>query len=906
MTFAQPAWLLLFPALLLAWALIWRRSPRSRWLRLVFIVLATLAAAGPRLLGSAARPVVVLLVDRSASVRGEALARARELAVELSDALGRDGGELHVIGFGQGAQLLAAAGESLEQLEHPAAQDASDLAAALRLAAARMPKHARGEILLVSDGLYTGDDPRSSAAELHRRGIRLTHVDVGVRAVDDVAITRLVAPQRVPVGQRFSVAVELDSPRTQAARLRVHDAAGVLLADEAVELPAGTRRYSIALAADVAGVQTLIASVQPTQDSRPENNRARAVVEIAGRPRVIVYNASAAQSALVRALASAELDVQVRDARTPLTLASLHGVVAVALENMPLGELGDEADRALETYVRELGGGLLITGGRSSYSAGGYYRSRIEALLPVSMDRREELRRPRLDLGIAMDRSGSMAAEADNGVIKMDLANRAAGEAIKLLAPGDGVTVLAVDSSAHVVVQLQRLSDPVQLHSVLEKVLRIEPGGGGILVGVALAVTMDQLLKSDAASRHIVLLADAADAEEPGNYRELIERWTSAGGTLSVVGLGEPHDADAGLLQMIAALGGGHVYFTADALQLPRVFAQDVMHVARTTFLDRPAHVAAAPGLLSLQVESKAIPDVGGYNLTYLADHAEAMLVSDDDQHAPLAAGKQAGAGKVFAATFEADGVFTGPFADWSEYKAFLRGALEWIKRPESSSDFAASIQLEGDRAVVSLELAPGQQLTAAPEVLLEAPRAASAQRARLEWTSPSTLAATVPIPTSAVYQGVVRIPGHAPIPLAPVVMPYSPELAIRAAGQAGSEVLAQVARATGGGPLTRIEDVLQRSAGPVHGERDLTPWLAAVLLAILLLDVAHRRALLDRTLAKSRARLMPLRRKPRAVEPTPQLAAANTVELPAPVPAIEEQDPFIAAKKRARRRQRL
>jgi hypothetical protein len=871
-------------------------------------VLAVLATAGPRLRGSTAAPAIALLVDRSASTRGEALDRARELAPELAEALDREHGSLHLIGFGRGAQLLAAPEESLEAIPTAAVQEDSQLAAALRLAAAQLPNSARGEIVLVSDGLYTGDDPRSMVPELRRRGIRVHYVPVGARGIDDVAITRIAAPQRVPLGQRFSVVLEVDSPRARPARLRLHDAAGRLLADQSLELAAGRRRYAVALVAESAGAQTFVADIASEGDSRPGNNQARAVLDVVARPRLVVYNAARAQSALVRSLASAELDVELRDASTPLTLASLHGVLAVALENIPLSALGDQADEALDTYVRELGGGLLITGGRSSYAAGGYYRSRVEALLPVAMDRREELRRPRIDLGVALDRSGSMAMAADNGVLKMDLANRATVEAIKLLAPGDGLTVLAVDTTAHVMVPLQRLSDAEQLRGIVEKVLRVEPGGGGISVGTALAVTMHELLASDAASRHILLFADAADAEEPGNYRELVDRWTRAGGSLSVVGLGTPDDRDAALLREIADLGGGTAYFTADALQLPRVFAQDVMHVARKTFLEQRTPVAPGRGMRSLSVDGSAIPDVGGYNLTYLGDGAEAMLVSEDDQHAPLAAGRHAGAGKVFAVTFEADGVFTGPLADWSQYKTFLRSALEWIKRPEAPEGLAADIQLVGDRALVKLEVASGRPLTAAPEVVLRAPGAVSAERARLEWTSPTTLEASLPVDGSGVFQGAVQIAGGTPIELAPVVLPYSPELAVQVAadGSDGVSVLEQLARATGGGPLQRVEGIFRRTDEHAEGERDLAPWLAGALLALLLVDIAHRRGLLDTWLARVKRFVPRVQRRRSAVVSDPTLDRQEPPELPTPSAANDQVDDALSiAKKRAQQRRR-
>ena len=86
-------------------------------------------------------------------------------------------------------------------------------------------------------------------------------------------------------------------------------------------------------------------------------------------------------------------------------------------------------------------------------------------------------------------------------------------------------------------------------NELTRKVLSIESTGGGIYVHTGLSVAMELLLRGDAPTRHVLLFADAADAEEPGDYQTLVRRWTEAGGSLSVIGLGMPTDPDGALLQ---------------------------------------------------------------------------------------------------------------------------------------------------------------------------------------------------------------------------------------------------------------------------------------------------------------------------------------------------------------------
>ena len=77
----------------------------------------------------------------------------------------------------------------------------------------------------------------------------------------------------------------------------------------------------------------------------------------------------------------------------------------------------------LAAWVKGTGSGFMMTGGKNAYGPGGYFRSQLEPIMPVSMELRQEHRKLALAIVVAMDRSGSMAAPAGGGKTKMDLAN---------------------------------------------------------------------------------------------------------------------------------------------------------------------------------------------------------------------------------------------------------------------------------------------------------------------------------------------------------------------------------------------------------------------------------------------------------------------------------------------------
>src|SRR5690606_34930201 len=175
----------------------------------------------------------------------------------------------------------------------------------------------------------------------------------------------------------------------------------------------------------------------------------------------------------------------------------------------------------------------------ASFGPGGYHRTPVEDVLPVTMEIRQEQRRFSLALAIALDRSGSMQAAVGSGETKMDLANRGTVAAIELLGPLDSLAVIAVDSSAHVVRPMAPVEDRA---AIIDRVRRIESMGGGIFVFTAIEAMAKELAAAPQKTKHMVLFADAADAEEPGRYADLVPKLHASGITLSVIALGDVTD----------------------------------------------------------------------------------------------------------------------------------------------------------------------------------------------------------------------------------------------------------------------------------------------------------------------------------------------------------------------------
>ena len=319
-------------------------------------------------------------------------------------------------------------------------------------------------------------------------------------------------------------------------------------------------------------------------DPVPENNRARLLVGVRGSRPVFCVSPSGT-SGLPALLAKGGLKVQPRAAsQCNWTLEELAGCSAVVLENTPANLLGHVGMTNLAAWVSQSGGGVMLTGGKDSYGPGGYYKSPLAPIMPVSMELRREHRKLSLAIVVALDRSGSMACTVPDGRAKIDLADLATAEVVNMLGPTDQFGCLAVNTIPHEIVPL---SDVVDRGAMRSNILRIDAAGGGIYIYEALTAAARMILPARSGSKHIILFSDAADAEEPGDYKPLVAKCVKAGITISVVGLGTEKDCDAELLKDIARRGGGQCMFTNVAQELPRLFAQDTFLVARSAVSGR-------------------------------------------------------------------------------------------------------------------------------------------------------------------------------------------------------------------------------------------------------------------------------------------------------------------------------
>ncbi len=825
----------------------------GQWLRIAVLLLLVIAGAGPRLTHGRGGSDVVVVLDRSASL-DDARTQQPELLRLIGDQR-RAGDRLGVVSVAASAYLsqIPRSTGLPETAVLTVPDDGSDLAAGLRTARSLIEAGRSARIVLISDGEDTGVGLRAAAAGCAQARIPVDVLPVVRPGGVDAAVLDIELPGELRLGESFVGAARLMSDVAERRTWRVLRG-DVEIAHGTADLrPLQPLTITFADRPSLARLTDYAVELEVRDDRRPANNRAVSALRISGGERVLVVGGDGSPGNLSRALTAAGMRVQTR-AEGPLELADLIGVTALVLEQVPADRLGHAGLEAVAQWVEHLGGGLVLTGGRRGFGAGGYHRSAVERVSPVTMEIRDEQRKLAVAMVITMDRSGSMGAPAGPGKTKMDLADEGACAALELLGPNDQIAVHAVDSTAHPIIALTRVGN--QRSSMVRAVRGIRSEGGGIYTYTALLAAGAELAGATAGTKHLVLFADANDAEEPGDYIRLLKEYQTAGISVSVVAMGTPADSDAKFLEDVAKRGGGRITFATDPADIPRLFAQETVLVSRTAWIDQaltPEPQAAleliVPGL------TRTWPMIAGYNLTYSRPRAQVLAWCAGDPAAPAAAAWRIGAGRSVALPFDCDDAKSPAMTSWPGYASFITGAVRWAAGGSGGdAPGAVSVTRSGRTAVVRLELDPKQAPTAvvAPHLALVDAGGADVRQVAFErvddlaWEARVTLtdsavlpAALVEVPTADGGRQALAISGPA------LRLPMNPEVEPRYGRVAGLEVLQGIARDSGGKVRADVVGIYDNPPSVGTGT-DLALWLVLAAVVLLLSEIATRRWQLD------------------------------------------------------------
>ncbi|MHC5544569.1 vWA domain-containing protein, partial [Singulisphaera rosea] len=282
----------------------------------------------------------------------------------------------------------------------------------------------------------------------------------------------------------------------------------VKVADQKVKLKAGENRVTLKQAIEQGGLTPITARLRGYRDTLLDNNSDFGLVFTAGKPRVLLVESDLEQvKHLTWALEEQNMQVDVRPPRgAPDNLAELQNYDLLILSNVPATSLTRLQMEVARTYVKDLGGGLIMLGGDQSFGLGGYYKTTLEEILPVRSDFEKEKEKPSLAMMLVVDKSGSMGGE------KIEMAKEAARAAVELLGPADQVGVLAFEGENFWVSELHPCTDK---GFVLDRIASLEAGGGTVMAP-AMEEAYEVLKGAVAKLKHMIILTDGISA--PGDF----------------------------------------------------------------------------------------------------------------------------------------------------------------------------------------------------------------------------------------------------------------------------------------------------------------------------------------------------------------------------------------------------
>lgn len=683
------------------------RGALSAAVRILLFLLIVLALAGLRILTTSRDLALIFLVDVSASVAQEDRQEVLDLINrEIANAGPRD--YISVLAFAREPSVelaparKAALGDwRITEISSNPSRDYTDIAAALRLAAALVPEGASGRFVLISDGNENLESSAEEAELLRSSGIEVYTRAIGTttergQSRGEVAVRDLEVPEKLAEGEAFDLRVTIDSTRDTDAELRVYRNDSVVTERHVHITASGENVFVLPQRVEQKGFYTYRAEVEAIgSDAFVQNNSRESFAIVEGQPKTLyLYGDPRPSPAIVRVLLEGNFAADIRAAAAaPRSLAGFQNYDLVIFDNVPASSLTTAQMKMVQSYVRDLAGGFVMIGGDESFGPGGYYKTPIEETLPVSLDVRQKKHLPSLALALVIDKSGSMAGT------KMQLTQEAASATVDFLSERDSVGVIAFDSQPYPVVNLTKVEDKQAIIRQIESIQAL--GGTNMYPGLQMA--HEWLQASDAQIKHIIVLSDGRS--ENGDFRGIARSIRDSGMTLTTVAVGD--DADIPMMRMLADIGGGRFYAADRPENLPRIFTREASLASRSTIIEEPfAPRLVRPSQATNGIDWSNTPQLGGYVGTAERDSLKSpaitSLISDKDD--PVYAVWQYGLGRAAAFTSDAKPRWAAGWMNWPGFGQFWTQTFRDTLRRESAGGLTPRIEINAGRGHVSVE----------------------------------------------------------------------------------------------------------------------------------------------------------------------------------------------------------
>ena len=658
-------------------------------------VVLTLAGLRIPVHGSADRMTLVVALDQSRSIAPDQEAWMMRQVTELRRSLDpRD--QLAVVGFSRDSQIFAPPENPriTNVRELPLDTGATDLSSALATASGLFAEKNEKRILLLTDGNETHGSALDLASSLSDKGIRVYTSAPPSSALQRVAITSFESPSVVRAGSSFALRLDIESEATQPAQAVIR-----LFADDnpagaqQITLQPGINRFRLPYHVAKTGAYLMKATVSVTAPLIALNPSAEAPVSVIAPPRVLMISGNPAES-LVQLLKMRGYTVDMAAPRgLPRRPEDYLAYQTVIIANVPAEALGTAAQEALNRYVGDLGGGLIVVG--DSLKDSGFHDGPLEKALPIKfVPQPPPPSREPIAVYLLVDRSNSMSYNSRFAAVRdgerIRYAKQAAIALLNQLDDTDYAGVIAFDSEPYVLGHLRQLGP--ERRDLVGRVERLEPGGGTDFK-LSVETARDEILSSGIAVRQIFLLTDGDTNRQYHDHDKLLADLAKQGVPVSTIRIG-PDLENLRLLQDFAQITGGTFYRVEDITKLPQLLVH-LTHEAQNFKLRQSTRVETGSSSAVLSgLDLGKIPPIDFFAVTEPKDGSEVPLTAHKGaQTAPLLVSWQYELGRSAIFSGDPDSIGSVGWLRWDHYAEFWSQLVSWVAREGDSGPFTLRAQ---------------------------------------------------------------------------------------------------------------------------------------------------------------------------------------------------------------------
>lgn len=269
--------------------------------------------------------------------------------------------------------------------------DRTDIAGGIMATLGVMPEDSSKMVILLSDGNQNLGNVLKAAKMAASNEVKIFVASPPVRKESEILIKKVNVPKETSEGEKFNIRVVVENRNDTAIKgnLKLHQEDN-LLEEWDTEFKKGINVFDFPYKSEEKGFAKFNANlnIEDTSfDKDEENNSKVAFVNISGKTKLLYINGAENQKMyLPEALEDKTIAVDIKKPdQIPNTLQEYLKYDSLIFSNVSKDFLNDGQMNLIERYVKDFGGGFVMTCGTNITAEGGYSNTKIEEILPVKI-----------------------------------------------------------------------------------------------------------------------------------------------------------------------------------------------------------------------------------------------------------------------------------------------------------------------------------------------------------------------------------------------------------------------------------------------------------------------------------------------------------------------------------------